>query len=285
VIGAGIARRLVDEGHDVTIVTHSRLACGSPGHRYGDLLDPGTLPAALAGMEVVVQSVNFPTYPFEKKRQNQTFMTYDGIGTEHLVAAAEKAGVRRYVFIAGAGCRSGGDRPYWQALRRGEAAVLDSVVDGICVEPTLVFGPDDRGLNRILSFARRAHVIPMLGRGNELHQPIFVDDLARLVAQTIDDSAPTGAFAVGGPERLTMKQLIRRALAIAGLRAAFVQVPPRLARFGAQILERLPGEVLSREGIEFAMEDFVADLSPVMSRFRLDLTPIDDGLRSYMRST
>lgn len=285
VIGGGIARRLAEGGHEVTTITHSHGASTQPGHRYGDLLDPATLPAAVAGMEVVVQSVNFPTYPFEKKRQNQTFMAYDGVGTEQLVAAAGKAGVRRYVFIAGAGCRSGGDRPYWRALRRGEAAVLGSALDGVCIEPTLVFGPDDRGLNRILSFARRTRVVPMLGRGNELHQPIFVDDLARLAVQTVDDSAPTGAYAVGGPERLTMRQLIRRALTAAGLRATFIQVPPRLARFGAGILEKLPHEVLSRDGIAFAMEDFIADLAPVMSSFQLDLTPIDDGLRTYLRST
>ena len=284
-IGAGVAARLADEGHDVTVVTHSRLASERPGHRYADLREPRTLSPALASIEVAVQSVNFPTYPFEKKRQNQTFMTYDGIGTEHLVAAAEEAGVQRFVFIAGAGCRLGGDCPYWQALRRGEAAVLGTAMDGVCVEPTLVFGPNDRGLNRILSFARLTHVIPMLGRGNELHQPIFVDDLAGLVAQVVGDSAPTGAFAIGGPERLTMRQLIRRALAAAGLRAALVQVPPRLALFGAGVLEKLPGEILSRDGIEFAMEDFIADLSPVMSKFQLDLTPIDDGLRSYMSST
>ena len=285
VIGAAIAKRLAADGHEVTIATHSHLAAKRPGHRYGDLLRPHTLLAAVAGMEVVVQSVNFHAYPFEKKRRGETFMAYDGIGTEHLVAAAEEDGVQRFVFIAGAGCRSGGDRPYWRALRRGEAAVLGAAMDGICVEPTLVFGPNDRGLNRILSFARRTRIIPMLGTGNELHQPIFVDDLAALVAQAVGDSDPTGAFAIGGPERLTMKQLILRALAVSGLQATFVPVSPRLARFGAGVLEKMPGEILSRGGIEFAMEDFTADLSPVLSEFRVALTSIDDGFRSYMSST
>lgn len=284
VIGSAIAGRLAADGNAVTVVTHSRELAGKPGYRYGDLLRPHTLAAAVEGAEAVVQSANFGSYPFEKRRRGQTFMAFDGAGAEHLVAAAERAGARRFVFVAGAGCRDGGDKPYWTALRRGEEAVLGSSMEGVCVEPTLVFGARDRGLNRMLGLARRTGLVPLVGRGDELHQPVFVEDVAQLVSQAVQVSSPRGVFAIGGPERLTMVELVRRALATAGSRAGIIHVPPPLARFGALLLEKLPGERLTRDGLDFVLEDFIADLDPVLSNFDLQLTPLDDGLRSYLAS-
>lgn len=284
VIGGAIVARLRAAGEDVVVVTHSLSRAREHGFRHGDLLDPRTLPAAVRGAEVVVQSANFPTYPIEKPRRGQTFMAYDGVGAERLVAAAAAEGVRRFVFVAGAGARSGAPKPYWEALRRGEDAVLGSAMEGVCVEPTLVFGSRDRGLNRILAFARRTHVVPLVGGGSELHQPVFQADVAELVLRALPSGAPQGAFAIGGPERLTMRELIRRALALADVRAHVVPVPVRLARSGAALLARLPGELLSPAAIDFILEDFVADLAPLREAFSLPLTPLDAGLRTYLPS-
>jgi nucleoside-diphosphate-sugar epimerase len=285
VIGGAIVARARAAGQEVITVTHSAQHANANGFRYGDMLNPGTLPAAVQGADVVVQAANFPTYPIERRRRGQTFMAFDGVGTEQLVAAAQAAGVRRYVFISGAGARSGGDRPYWEALRRGEDAVLESEMEAVCIEPTLVFGPRDRGLNRILGFARRMRFVPLVGSGDEIHQPIFIDDLAEVVARALSPGAPEGAFAVGGRDRLPMRELVRRTLAAAGLPVRLLHVPVPVARFGAHCLRRLPGEVLSPAAIDFMLEDFVAEPEPVATAFGVSPTPLELGLRSYLRAS
>jgi uncharacterized protein YbjT (DUF2867 family) len=282
-IGGAIVKRLRRDGQEVVVITHSRSVGGHPGYRYGDLLIPHTLPEAVRGADVVIQSANFRSYPMEKRRQGQTFAAFDGQGTEDLVAAAQAAGVRRYVFVAGAGARSSSDKPYWRALRRGEAAVLGAApMEGVCIEPTLVFGSRDRGLNRMLAFARRTHFVPLVGSGEETHQPVFVEDVAELARQAVVLGAPQGCFAIGGPERLSMNDLLRRSLIVAKLRCAVCHVPGSLAGLGARLLQRLPGEILSPVAIDFVQEDFVADLEPVLSAFSLPMTALEDGMRTYL---
>jgi uncharacterized protein YbjT (DUF2867 family) len=285
VIGGAIVTALRAAGEEVVVTTRSRELAARPGYRRADMLQPWTLPDAVAGAEVVVQSANFVSYPIERRRRGHTFMAFDGVGTEQLVDAAERAGVRRYVFIAGAGARSGASKPYWEALRRGEDAVLTSRLEGVCIEPTLVFGPRDRGLNRILAFARRSGVVPLVGAGDEQHQPVFVDDVAALVRRTLPSVAAEGAFAIGGPERLSMRALVRRALTAADIGAHVVPIPERLARAGAAVLERLPGEVLTVSTIDFIREDFVADVGPTLRAFPLTLTPLEHGFQTYLSSS
>ncbi len=283
VIGGAIVETLRRAGNEVVVVTHSRSCAELPGYRFGDMLSARTLPDALAGAEVVIQSANFGSYPMEKRRHGQTFASFDADGTERLVAAAQAAGARRYVFIAGAGARSGGTKPYWEALRRGEAAVLGARdLEGVCIEPTLVFGPRDRALNRAFAFARAARFIPVVGRGEQLHQPVFVSDVGELVRQVLEPGSPTGCFAIGGPERMSMNELLGRALAAAGLSCPLVHFPLPFVRFGAEVLARLPGELLSPLAIDFMLEDFVAELDPLRATFALSPTPLEQGLRTYL---
>lgn len=281
-IGSSIVARLRSSGHEVVVVTHDPHHAGDPATRYGDLTRPDTLESAVAGADVVIQSANFPTYPIEKSRRGQTFVAYDGIGTERLVRAAERVGARRYLFISGVGARYGSPKPYFQALRQGEQVVLDAALEPVCIEPTMVFGPRSRGLNTILGIARWSPLMPVIGDGGELHQPVYVEDVAELVRQAVEPGAPEGVFEIGGPERFSLEELLRRLFAAAGLERRIVHVPIRLARTSAALLERLPGQLLTRSAIDFFTEDFVADLGPLAASFAVCLTPFEEGLARYL---
>lgn len=281
VIGAGVVRALRDAGEDVVVVSHDPRRAGQPGFRYGDIRRAETLPAAVQDADVVVQSANFPNYPIERPRRGDTFMAYDGEGTERLVAAAREAGARRYLFISGAGTREGSQRPYFDALWRGQRAVMQSGMEAVCLGPTLVYSPDDHGFNRILRVARRLPVLPVLG-GSQMHQPVFVDDLADIAARACAPGAPQGAFDVGGPERMTLEEMLRRVLAVAGLDRPLARVPVEVGRFGSRFLELLPAPPITRAAVDFLADDFVADLEPVLAAYPTTLTPLEEGLRTYL---
>lgn len=282
VIGGAIVSRLREAGHRVITVGHDASMIGSE-YRYADMLRAETLAPAVEGADVVVQSANFPTYPIEKPARHQTFLAFDGVGTERLVEAARAAGARRYVFISGVGTSPDSAKPYFQALWRGEHAVARAGLESVCIRPTLVYGPRDRGLNRILAAARRLPVVPVLGDGRQMHQPVFVNDVAELVSRAVGPRAPQGTFQIGGPDRMTLDSLLRTLFRSADVRAQLVHVPLLLARFGAAALERLPGSLLTTAAVDFLAEDFVADVAPVRSAFGLTLTPLDRGLQPYIR--
>lgn len=284
VIGSAITETLRAAGREVVVVTHNTGYASAPGFRYGDMLRPETLGPALEGAEVVIQSANFPTYPIEKPRRQHTFMSFDGLGTERLVAAAEAYGARRYIYISGVGTRADSPRPYFQAIWRGEQAVLNSKLAGVCIRPAFVYGPQDRGLNRILRAAKISPFIPVVGGGRQLHQPVYVGDVAEVVRQAVEADGPTGAYEVGGPQQLTLEDMLKTLFQIVGLRRYLLSVPQSLARFGGSVLQTLPYSLLSSNAIDFIAEDFIADTGPLLANFHLKLTPFQEGLQTYLQA-
>jgi uncharacterized protein YbjT (DUF2867 family) len=283
-IGGAIADSLRSRGHHVTIVSSNRAAAAKlPNARYGDVLRPETMPAAVEGAEVLIQSANFSTYPFEKPRQGHTFFAFDSLATRNLVQVAKKAGVRRYLFVSGVGASAASPKPYFRAIGDGEKAVVESGLEAVLLRPAFVYGPRDRGINTIIRFARLFPFVPMLANGQQLHQPVFIDDVANAAAQLVDQGAPQGIFEIGGPERMVLREVVERAFRVAGMGSrSIIPVPLPLARFGSSILERLPYALLTRSGIDFAAQPFVADNDKLLNSISLVLTPFEQGLGSYL---
>jgi uncharacterized protein YbjT (DUF2867 family) len=281
VIGAAIAGALRAAGWDVVVGTHDPSAAGA-GYRHADLFSEESLRRAVDGAEVVVQSAQFPNYPIERPRRRHTFEQFDGAGTERLVAAAVAAGARRYLFVSGVGAGRGSARPYYRAIERGERAVAGSGLEWVCLRPAFVYGPRDRGINRLLRIARRSPVLMVPGSGRQVHQPVYAGDVGCVAARALEPGAPTGVVEVGGPERMTLDAMLHGAFAAAGMRRRLVHVPAPAVRAAGSVLQRLPGPLLTAAAVDFMGEDFVADLSALRSSFDVTLTPYAEGLASYL---
>ena len=108
-VGGGIVRELARRGRKVAVLTRDagRARNRFPGldieYRQGDVRDRDSLGPALHGVEVVIGCVQFPKSPMENRRRGHTFEEIDAAGTERLVEGAKEAGVRRYVYLSGAG--------------------------------------------------------------------------------------------------------------------------------------------------------------------------------------
>ena len=90
---------------------------------------------------------------------------------------------------------------------------------GACVlRPTMVFGNGrDLNISRLIRFMSRWHVAIMPGSGDQLVQPIHVDDLTDLLAH--HGCSPTGGlFPAGGPEALPLRELTWTLCAVLGVR-------------------------------------------------------------------
>jgi NADH dehydrogenase len=110
------------------------------------------------------------------------------------------------------------------------------------MRPSLLFGPEDQFTNRFAALARMSPFLPLIGGGKTRMQPAYVGDVARAVADAVDGKTKPGAtYELGGPEVLTMREIMEIILGIAERKRMLVSLPFGLARLQAMFLQFAPG--------------------------------------------
>jgi uncharacterized protein YbjT (DUF2867 family)/ligand-binding SRPBCC domain-containing protein len=287
-VGGAIAAELHRRGDRVVVLSHrgedARGALPDDVEiRTADVASPATLRPALEGVDALAIALAFPGSPMEQPRRGRTFEAVDAAGTERIVAAAREAGVRRVVYVSGAGAAADARRHWFRAKWRAEEAVRASGLTWTIIRPTWIYGPGDVSLNRFLGFARRLPFVPLSNTGRQLLAPVFVDDAARLVADALDDEAAADrVFELGGPETMTMAQIVRHALRAEGLRRPILPGPTPLLKLAAWPLQFLPEPPLTPAAVDFVNQPAVVDVGPLLARMPRRLTPLDEGLATYL---
>src|SRR6201999_3317322 len=139
-----------------------------------------------------------------------------GVATWRLVQAAERAGVRRFVFFStvGASTRTPGRVILAKAV--AEVAVRSSSLQLTVFAPSIIYAPGDPYL-RLLQSMSWLPVMAIPGAGRAGFQPISADDAAACVRAALP-GGPAAAVAVGaryelaGPETLTHREIVALAL-------------------------------------------------------------------------
>src|SRR6185295_16042818 len=119
---------------------------------------------------------------------------------------------------SGSGAAADARQVWYRAKWGGEEAVRASGLEHAIVRPSWVFGPGDRALNRFVAFHRWLPFVPVVGDGSQRLQPVFIEDVAEILAGAAGPSAPTGTFEIGGPEVMTMDQVLHTMMDVRGRR-------------------------------------------------------------------
>ena len=287
-IGSHIIDRLLAEGTD-------EVFCGArrPERvtRWGsrvravklDLRDPATLDAAMRGMDAVIHCVQFPNHPVENPRRGYTYLEIDGKGTVASVTAAKASGVKRFIYLSGAGAGRGRAQAWFRAKDMAEDAIRQSGIEYVILRPSWVYGPEDRSLNRFIGFARWLPFVPVIGNGKNRVQPLSVFDVARVAAAALrKPEAANHSFELGGPENLTMDEIIRMALRVVGKRRFLFHQPAWMMKLVAGVLQFLPGPPLTPAAIDFILMEEPVDTRAAVEVFG-PFERLEDGLRRYLK--
>lgn len=288
-VGAAVVKELASRGKPVAVMSRDaasiekRFPDLGVEAREGNVTEPGSLKEAFAGIEAVVNSVQFPNSPIENRGKGWTFEQVDYQGTVNQVEAAKQAGVTRFVYVSGVGAAQDAAQHWFVSKWKAEEAVRTSGITHVIVQPTWVYGPEDHALNRFLGFAKRLPFVPTFGNGQQLMQPIFVGDLAKIIADAFDKpEANDQTFEAGGPDRLSMDDVVRTALEVAGKKRPIFHQPAAVGKLMATLLQLLPGPPLTPDSIDFITNEAVADNAALERVFSPKLTPLRDALATYM---
>jgi len=221
-LGSRVLARLAEERNlrTVCLLRGTPPAAAAPNVEYvrGDLLEPAGYAAALAGCDAVLHLA-----AATGKHPAAEYFRVNRDGTAALARQARESGVARFLLVSTVAAKFPGQYRYYyaQSKQAAEAALAASGLRWTIVRPAMILG---RNAPVLESLARLAAlpVVPVFGNGRVPVQPVFVDDLAACLVALLGeaDLFENTTLEIGGPEVLTIEQLILRIRRTKGSAAA-----------------------------------------------------------------
>jgi NADH dehydrogenase len=249
-IGKALIRHLVEAGE--TVRTLIRPSGQSPNLPVGvpvevavcSLTDERGLRAAMVGVDTV-----FHLASGEWRGPRASLMDVDIQGTRSVAAVAADANVKRLFYVSHLGADRASAFPVLKAKGIAEEFVRRSGVDYTIVRSAIVYGPNDgltTGLARILPALPSIFLVP--GNGRQLLQPLWIEDLVTCLAWALEDPETRNRMVeIGGPEYLTLQQVMELVMQAVGVRRRLVHTRPPYLRaltvLGESIFPGLPVSV------------------------------------------
>jgi len=291
-VGQAIFLRLQAAGHSARILVRpdSPRARALPADprtetRQGDILDASTLPGALAGVDAVIHLVGIIS-----EVGKSTFENVHQRGTENMVRAAQKAGVRRFVHMSALGTQPGAVSRYHRSKWAAEEIVRASRLDYTIFRPSIIYGPGDGFVNLFAGIARWSPVLPVMGSGQSRFQPIAVEDVAGCFVRALSEGRSVGETCdLCGTEVFTLNEILDVILEVTGRKRLKLHVPLWLAWIQAALLEfAFPvllwkAAPLNRDQLVMLREDNIGDSQAAIELFGLKPVLFREGIGRYLR--
>jgi len=220
----------------------------------GDIRDESLVDRLMTEHDMVIHcAAALPLYSEEE------IISTDVGGTKTLLSAAQKHGIKRFVYISSTSVYGVPDHhplveedemvgvgPYGQAKIDAEKACGEYREKyGLCVpiiRPKSFIGPERLGIFAIFyEWARDGHHFPLLGRGDNRYQLLDVEDLCEAIFKsiTLPEDQVNSVFNIGAKQFTTMREDFQIVLTQAGLGKKIVMIPAGPAVFLLRIFERL----------------------------------------------
>lgn len=262
-IGSHLANALVTAGKNVRVATrrreHARHLTLLPiDVLETDVFDPVALARFVEDADAVVNLVG----TLHGRRGDPYGAEFAKVHVElpaKIVAACGGKGVHRLVHISALNADPAGPSMYLRSKGDGEkAARAGARLATTIFRPSVVFGPEDNFLNTFAVLQRLFPVIP-LAKPDAKFQPVYVDDVAKAIVNTLDLDAATGrVFEIGGPAVYTLEALVKFCGEAVGRHARIVRLPDAFAYMQAMTFEMLPGvPMLTRDNLDSMTRDSV----------------------------
>ena len=233
-VGSAMLRRLVGAGMPVRCLVRDPKELGAERVRVqialGDLADPPSFRNAMRGVDTVVHLAGSP-----RDQAGGSIEELNAIATWRMVGAAERAGVKRFIFLSALGATTHSRTRLHRAKALAERVVLESGLRATVLSTSLVYAPGDRWLTALGRLALLP-AMPVSGRGRALFQPIWAEDVADCVMAVLHGS-PTGRYELAGPDTLSHEDIVRLVLRSFGRARPLVHVPTPLVSRGLRVLE------------------------------------------------
>ncbi|THD37507.1 MAG: complex I NDUFA9 subunit family protein [Sphingomonas sp.] len=282
-LGRYIAQELLAGGARVRIVERNPRKAwflkplgglGQTQFAAADVTRPDTIARVVAGSDAVVYLVGTWGPNFKGVQQD---------GLRAAAEAARAAGAEAFVDISTIGADPNSDSKYYATKGAGEAAARGAFPGTTILRPSVVFGPEDKFINRFAAMVATLPAVPVLKPGARF-QPVHVVDVAKAVARVLaDPMAHAGkTYELAGPEVIAMRDLVRWLAEAIGRSPSIVELPD-IAGNVLSMLGFLPLAPIKRDQWKMMQTDNVATGTlPGLSALGIMPTPMEAVAASWL---
>jgi NADH dehydrogenase len=239
----------------------------------GDVRSPDTLGDAVRGADAIVSAMT----GFGPGAHGPKAIDYQG--NLNLIRAAEADGVRRFVLVSMHGAAADHTMELVRMKHRAEQALRVSRLDWVILRPNVLMELWARIVGTPIVTKGKATVF---GRGDNPINFNSAKDVARFIELALSQSELSrSVLEVGGPENVTLNQLVERVQQVTGRKAVARHVPLAMMRLSYLMMRPFKPDVagMIQAGIAFDTVEMSFDASQLRRRFpRVELTKIDDVL-------
>lgn len=244
-VGRYITRRMAKAGWRVRVAVRNPNeaifvkpygAVGQVEPVFANIRDDASVLAAMAGADAVINCVGILA-----EVGKNGFDAVQAEGAERIARIAASQSVNRMVHVSAIGADAASSSDYARSKALGEAGILKHMPGAVILRPSIVFGPEDQFFNRFAGMARLGPVLPVVG-ADTLFQPVYVDDVAQAAEKALTGKVAGGVYALGGPEVLSFRDLMRVMLGVIHRRCLIVSIPffaAQIMAFGFDMLQKL----------------------------------------------
>ncbi|MDB1135285.1 complex I NDUFA9 subunit family protein [Candidatus Anaplasma sp. TIGMIC] len=183
----------------------------------------------------------------------------------YLAQLAEKHG-KMLVHFSAMGSDVAVSSTYAMSKLQGEQLINDTHQGAIIVRPNLIFGVEDNFFNKFANIARITPVMPVLGGGKNLLQPVHVGDVVDLVVDLIAKNEQ-GTYEICGPHVYSFKELMEFILESTCRKKTLLPIPFFIAKSCAFLLERKLVSLLTHP--------VTGNNEPIVTRDQIELMKYD----------
>ena len=265
-IGRALVAALCGRGHQIVAAARSPHRQILPSPRvesanvdFTNAIDAAAWRPLIIGADAVVNAVGIL-----REAGAQTFARIHVEAPRALFAACALERIGRVVQLSALGADALATTPYHRSKRDGDAALLEAIPSGICVQPSLVYGHGGASA-RWFTMLASLPVVPLPVRGDQSVQPIHIDDLIEALCRLIEDgwSGPRRVPLVG-PEPKTLRTFLSELRAALRLGPArFVSIPAPLVRIAARVGDLTPSLLFDSDTWAMLRRGNTADVTAI----------------------
>ncbi len=285
-IGRHLVGELIAQGRPVRLLLNEERAARLPWPNppevvVGSILDEETLFRAVTGVHVIIHLENALWWGRPRDLER-----IELAGTRALITAARAARVGRIITLSQLGATPSSAYPLLRFKGQVEEAVRNSGLAYTILRPGLVFGPDDSFYNHLAMLLRANPLVFLLpGRGEVVLHPLFIGDLVKSIIGSLDRMETVDTtIDLGGPEYITLDDLVRTIMRVSGAPRAVIHVPPYAMRWAARLFGLfLRRNIVNNQWLDIVAASRTARIGSIYQMFEIRPQRLEDTLLTYMR--